>query len=152
MEQRIFRDFLGQKGLKLTRERMSVLKEVFSFHDHFDPENLYIRIRESGLKASRASVYRTLSLLVESGLLRKSMRTERGNLYEHRFGHGHHDHMICDSCGKIIEFYSEKLENIQEEICLKNKFVGSSHTLEIRGICERCRKQVVDRGQEEAKI
>lgn len=141
MEQKIFREFLGQKGLKLTRERMCVLKEVFSSHDHFDPENLYLRIRESGLKASRASVYRTLSLLVESGLVRKAIRTERGSIYEHRFGHGHHDHMICDSCGQIIEFYSEKLENIQDEICNKNKFNGVSHTLEIRGICEKCGKQ-----------
>ncbi|MEJ2684684.1 MAG: Fur family transcriptional regulator [Candidatus Sulfobium sp.] len=152
MEQKIFRDFLGRKGLKLTRERMSVLREVFSFHDHFDPENLYLRIRGSGLKASRASVYRTLSLLVESGLVRLSMRTERGNIYEHRFGHGHHDHMICNSCGKIIEFYSEKLENIQDEICDNNKFDGVSHTLEIRGICERCGKQGNKRRQEEAEI
>jgi Fur family ferric uptake transcriptional regulator len=141
MEQKIFRDFLGEKGLKLTKERMSVLKEVCSCHDHFDPEDLYLRIRGSGLKASRASVYRTLSLLVESGIVRKAMRTEKGNVYEHRYGHGHHDHMICDSCGKIIEFYSEKLENIQNEICDKNKFNGVSHTLEIRGICERCGKQ-----------
>ncbi len=145
MEQKIFRNFLGERGLKLTKERMSVLTEVFSCHDHFDPEDLYLRIRSSGLKASRASVYRTLSLLVESGLVQRAMRTERGNVYEHRYGHGHHDHMICDSCGKIIEFYSEKLENIQSEICDKNKFNGVSHTLEIRGICERCSEQGSER-------
>ena len=139
MEQKVFRNFLGEKGLKLTKERMAVLSEAFSFHGHFDPEYLYLRIKDSGSKASRASVYRTLSLLVESGLVKKVTRTEKGTLYEHTFGHSHHDHMICDACGGIIEFYSEKLESLQEEICRENRFTGSTHILEIRVNGERCR-------------
>src|SRR3990172_7890765 len=138
MENKIFRNFLGEKKLKLTKERIAVLKEVFAFHGHFEPEHLYFRIKDSGLKASRASVYRTLNLLVESGLVEKVTRTEKGNVYEHTFGHSHHDHMICDACGLIIEFYSEKLENLQDEVCEKNGFSWTSHTLEIRGHCERC--------------
>jgi len=140
MENKIFQKYLGEKGLKLTKERTAVLKEVFSFHGHFDPEHLYLRIKASGSKASRASVYRTLSLLVESGLVEKVTRTEKGNIYEHIFGHTHHDHMVCDLCGSIIEFYSEKLENLQEEVCLSNAFDGRSHTLEIRGYCAGCKK------------
>jgi len=140
MENEIFQNFLGEKGLKLTRERIAVLKEVFSFHDHFEPETLYLRIRDSGSKASRASVYRTLNLLVESGLVEKVTRTEKSNVYEHTFGHNHHDHMICESCGSIKEFYSEKLENLQQEICRGNSFDGKSHTLEIRGYCTACKK------------
>jgi len=141
MENKIFQNFLGEKGLRLTKERTAVLKEVFSFHDHFDPEHLYMRIKDSGSKASRASVYRTLNLLVESGLVEKVTRTEKGNVYEHTFGHTHHDHMICDLCGSITEFYSEKLENLQKEICLANDFDGRSHTLEIRGYCSECKKR-----------
>ena len=140
MENKIFQNFLGEKGLKLTKERIAVLKEVFSSHNHFEPENLYLRIKDSGSKASRASVYRTLNLLVESGLVEKVTRTEKSNVYEHTFGHTHHDHMICDGCGSIIEFYSEKLENLQKEICLGNGFVGRSHTLEIHGYCAECKK------------
>jgi Fur family ferric uptake transcriptional regulator len=139
MENEIFRNFLRKKGLKLTKERTAVLSEVYSFHGHFEPEYLYSRIKDSGSKASRASVYRTLSLLVECGLVKRVTRTEKGNVYEHTYGHAHHDHMICDICGEIIEFYSESLENIQDEICEKNSFVGSSHALEIRGRCEKCR-------------
>ncbi len=138
MENSVFRDFLGEKGLKLTQERIAVLKEVFSFHGHFEPEHLYFRIRDSGLKASRASVYRTLNLLVESGLVEKVARRGKGNVYEHTYGHNHHDHMICEKCGAIIEFYSEKLESLQDEICRQNGFTGLSHILEIRGNCERC--------------
>lgn len=140
MENKIFQNFLGEKRLKLTKERTAVLKEVFSFHGHFDPEHLYLRIKDSGSKASRASVYRTLSLLVESGLVEKVTRTDKGNVYEHTFGHTHHDHMICDLCGGIFEFYSEKLENLQKEICLVNAFEGKNHTLEIRGHCAECKK------------
>lgn len=139
MEHKIFRNFLGEKGLKLTKERTAVLSEAFSFHGHFEPEYLYFRIKESGSKASRASVYRTLSLLVECGLVKKVTRTEKGTIYEHTYGHSHHDHMICDACGEIIEFYSEKLESLQDEICKENSFIGNTHTLEIRGNCERCR-------------
>jgi Fur family transcriptional regulator, ferric uptake regulator len=140
VENKIFQTFLGAKGLKLTKERVAVLKEVFSSHSHFEPENLYLRIKDSGSKASRASVYRTLSLLVESGLVEKVTRTEKSNVYEHTFGHTHHDHMICDGCGRIIEFYSEKLENLQKEICIGNGFEGRSHTLEIHGYCAECKK------------
>jgi len=140
VENKIFQNFLGQRGLKLTKERIAVLKEVFSSHIHFEPENLYLRIKDSGSKASRASVYRTLNLLVESGLVEKVTRTEKSNVYEHTFGHTHHDHMICDGCGSIIEFYSEKLENLQKEICLGNGFDGRSHTLEIHGYCVECKK------------
>jgi Fur family ferric uptake transcriptional regulator len=140
MESKIFQNFLGEKGLKLTKERIAVLKEVFSSHEHFEPEQLYLRMRDSGSKASRASVYRTLNLLVESGLVEKVTRTEKSNVYEHTFGHSHHDHMICNGCGKFIEFYSEKLEALQEEICRDNRFAGKTHTLEIRGNCEKCIK------------
>jgi Fur family transcriptional regulator, ferric uptake regulator len=139
VENKIFENFLGEKGLKFTKERIAVLREVFSFHSHFEPEHLFLRIRESGSKASRASVYRTLNLLVESGLVEKVTRTEKGNVYEHTYGHNHHDHMVCTLCGGITEFYSEKLENLQKEICHGNGFEGRSHTLEIRGYCAECR-------------
>ncbi len=141
MENKIFRSFLGEKGLKLTKERIAVLREVFSFHGHFEPELLYFRIKDSGIKASRASVYRTLNLLIESGLVEKVSRSGKGNIYEHTYGHKHHDHIICNACGEIIEFYSEDLENLQDEICERNSFSGVSHTLEIRGLCKKCRKK-----------
>lgn len=141
MEMELFRNFLRSTGLKLTKERNAVFREIFSFHGHFEPEDLYLRIRKSGLKASRASVYRTLNLLVESGLIEKVTQGERGTVYEHTFGHNHHDHLICDTCGEMIEFYSEKIENLQDEICRQNNFMGNNHTLVIRGSCGQCRRQ-----------
>ncbi|MEC4677046.1 MAG: Fur family transcriptional regulator [Nitrospirota bacterium] len=141
MEIEIFRKFLSGRGLKLTNQRVAVFNEIFAFHGHFEPERLYLKIKDSGTRASRASVYRTLNLLVESGLVEKITRTEKGNVYEHTYGHRHHDHMVCEVCDEIIEFYSEKIENLQDEICRKNNFRGVSHTLEIRGYCEKCGRQ-----------
>lgn len=141
MECKVFRNFLKERGQKLTREREAILKEIFSFHGHFEPETLYLKIRESGLKASRASVYRTLNLLYECGLIDRVRKTERGTIYECTYGHKHHDHMLCVRCGKAIEFYSEDLERLQEELCKKQEFEGTNHTLEIRGYCKQCQKK-----------
>lgn len=140
MENKVFQNFILNKGLKRTKERLAVLKEIFSFRGHFEPEQLYLRIKDAGIKASRASVYRTLNLLVESGLVGRVARTEKGNVYEQTYGHEHHDHMICDKCGAIIEFCSQKIENLQDELCKKNNFEGTSHNLVIRGLCKKCKK------------
>ncbi len=141
VESRIFQDFLAGRGLKLTKERMAVVGQIYSTQGHFEPEHLYFRIRGSGIKASRASVYRTLNLLVECGLIERISRSDKGNVYELTFGSRHHDHMVCRDCGEVIEFYSEDLEKIQRDICRKFSFEGTSHTLEIRGQCRRCRKK-----------
>ena len=69
MEKKIFRSFLKDRGQKLTKAREAILQKIFSYNGHFDPESLYLRIRKSGLRASRASVYRTLNLLSACGLI-----------------------------------------------------------------------------------
>jgi len=140
MEKKIFNKFLKERGQKFTKERSAILQRIFSYHGHFDTESLYLNIRETGLKASRASVYRTLNLLCECGLIEKVTKTEHGTIYEHTFGHEHHDHMLCIGCGTIIEFYTEDLERLQENICRKQDFKGVTHTLEIRGYCKKCQK------------
>jgi Fur family ferric uptake transcriptional regulator len=141
LEKKIFNGFLKDKGQRLTKERAAILQETLSYRGHFDPESLYSKIRETGLKASRASVYRTLNLLCECGLIEKVRKTEHGTIYEYTFGHGHHDHMLCMLCGNIIEFYSEDIEKLQERLCKRHNFHGQSHTLEIRGYCKKCQEK-----------
>jgi Fur family transcriptional regulator, ferric uptake regulator len=140
MRQKKFKQFLELRGQRLTKERNAVLQKAFSCKGHFDPESLYLAMREKGMKASRASVYRTLNLLCECELVEKVSKTEQGTIYEHSLGRKHHDHMVCIKCGKIIEFYSEKLEKLQEKICRELDFKGKNHTLEIRGYCRHCQK------------
>lgn len=138
--ERAFREYLKGKGLKFTKERELILKDIFSRHGHFDPEELYIGMRQKGLKVSKASIYRTLSLLIESGLIEQVQRTEKHAHYEQTFGRNHHDHMLCILCGSVIEFYSKELEELQNKICREKDFGGVTHTLEIKGYCTKCAK------------
>ncbi|HXX58456.1 MAG TPA: Fur family transcriptional regulator [Thermodesulfovibrionales bacterium] len=141
METRIFREYLSKKGLRFTKERERILKEIFAFHGHFDPEELLLNIRNKKRKVSKASIYRTLPLLVESGLIEQVEKIGKHAHYEHTFGHGHHDHCICVNCGAVIEVFSPKLEAIQEELCKEAGFSGIKHTLEIKGYCGDCRRE-----------
>lgn len=139
MEKQKFREFLTTKGLKLTKERDEILNEILIMKKHFDPEELFIRLKAKRSKVSRASVYRTIPLLIESRLIEEVERIDRHAHYEKVSENRHHDHMICMKCGKIIEFYSPTLEMLQDEICQKEKFKGIKHSLEILGYCEKCR-------------
>jgi Fur family ferric uptake transcriptional regulator len=138
MEKQKFREFLTTKGLKLTKERDEILNEILIMKKHFDPEELFIRLKTKGSKVSRASVYRAIPLLIESGFIEEVERVDRHAHYEKVSEDQHHDHMICIKCGKVIEFYSPTLEMLQDEICQKEKFKGIRHTLEILGYCEKC--------------
>jgi Fur family ferric uptake transcriptional regulator len=133
-----FRDFAAKRGLKLTKERKTILDEILDTQSHFDPEGLFVRLRGKGSKVSRASVYRMIPLLLESGIIAKVERTDKHAHYERVLEGSHHDHMICLGCGAVIEFYSAPLERLQEEICRKERFVGLRHSLEILGYCGQC--------------
>jgi Fur family transcriptional regulator, ferric uptake regulator len=145
MQQENLKKFLEEKGWRLTKQRNAIIQNAVSCKGHFDPESLYMEMRQKGVKASRASVYRTLNLLYECGLVEKVRKTEHGTIYEHSLGRQHHDHMVCIACGEIIEFYSERLEKLQEEICQERDFIGANHTLEIRGYCRHCHTKITVR-------
>ena len=134
----IFRDYLKSKGLKFTPERKLILKEVFSFHKHFDVEELYYKLRKNNKNISRATIYRTLPLLVRSNLVKETMRYKNNANYEHIFGHDHHDHLLCIKCGKIVEFKEDKIEELQNLVCKKYDFKPVEHRLGIRGYCYEC--------------
>ncbi len=139
MEQVKFKKFLSSKGLKLTRERNEIIREILRMKAHFDPDELYLRLKNKGAKVSKASIYRTIPLLVESGLIEEVVKIDKHAHYERVSENAHHDHMICVKCGRVIEFYSPHLEMVQNDVCRKEGFSGVRHTLEILGYCRRCR-------------
>ncbi|MDI6802053.1 MAG: transcriptional repressor [Thermodesulfovibrionales bacterium] len=138
MEKQKFREFLLTKGLKQTKEREEIINELMNTKGHFDPDELFLRLKNKGSKVSRASVYRTIPILIESGFIEQVEKTDRHAHYEKVSEKQHHDHMICTKCGKVIEFYSPTLEMLQEELCQKEGFKGIKHTLEILGHCKKC--------------
>ncbi len=133
-----FKTFLYSRGLKFTPERRFVLEEAFIIHDHFEAEDLLLSIRRHNRRVSRGTVYRTLDLLVESGLVRKVAFIDKHTHYEHVYGHDHHEHLICLECGRVIEFYREELENSLQDVCRKNNFNIKSHKMEVLGYCKDC--------------
>ena len=138
-QKKAFMEYLDAQSMKLTRERRIVLEEVARTSNHFDPEELHFTLRERGAKVSRASIYRTIPLLVEAGIIEKVQNTDKHAHYELTLGRNHHDHMLCTSCGKVIEFYSKELEQLQDKLCEAEGFSGLAHTLEIKGLCAKCR-------------
>lgn len=137
-EKEQFLRFLRDRGQRVTGERLALFDEIFSHHDHIDAEALLEAMKARGLKISRATVYRNLDLLVESGLARKQRLTGRGYLYEHMHAGQQHDHLVCTGCGRVVEFVSPGIVALQAEICRAHGFVPTRHTLQITGLCNLC--------------
>ncbi len=137
--EQLFTEFLRTKGLRFTRERRNILSEIMKTHSHFEVEDIYMRLRKKNIKVSQASIYRTLPLLVESGIVLKTPCDKMTARYEHVIGHKHHDHMVCMKCGKVIEFRDQNIEKLQEKDAKKHRFEMLGHRLVISGLCERCR-------------
>jgi Fur family ferric uptake transcriptional regulator len=140
-ESEAFREFLGKKGMRATPEREAILAEVFAEHEHFDVEELIMRLRRKGQRLSRATVYRTLSLLVESGLVQEVFFEDGHMHYEHIYGHEHHCHLRCLGCRKIIEFRNGAVEETEKRVGQAHNFTITGHKLEIYGYCCQCRQK-----------
>lgn len=133
-----FREFIRQKGLRRTTGRDAILEGALGMKGHFDPEELLASSRRHEAGVSLASVYRTIPLLLENGIIKPVETSEKHSRYELSAGREHHDHMLCVGCGDVIEFYSPHLERLQDKLCREREFTGIAHTLEIRGLCRKC--------------
>ncbi|MBN2365559.1 MAG: transcriptional repressor [Calditrichaeota bacterium] len=129
------RSYLKENNLRFTTERLTILEEIFNYPSHFDAEQLFIHIRNKHDNISRATVYRTLDLLSQIGILKKENLGHNYASYELDFNLPHHDHLICLECGKVVEFADPVIEKRQREICEKNGMEMIRHQLQIFGRC-----------------
>lgn len=137
-----FHEFLKSRDMKTTAQRDLIVMEVFSApHTHFSAEDLLTTARKKDPSISRATVYRTLSLLLESNMLEELDIGKGHKYYEPMFGVSHHDHLICIDCEKIVEFESPEIEGLQDKIIKQHGFKGVSHTHKIFGYCSECKKK-----------
>ena len=134
-----FAKYLNSRNLKLTKERKAVLEEIFLHTGHLEAEDILHSLRRKKKRASRATIYRTLDLLVDSGIVRKVDFGHGHSHYEQVLGHAHHEHMICIKCGKVIEFPDEKIERLIKKLCEKSGFEHTSHSFQIFGYCRDCK-------------
>ena len=133
-----FKNILKKEGLKVTHQRLLVLDEVVKDLGHRESEEIYIAINQSDDSISRATVYRTLDLLVKNKFIRKLNLGDGRARYESKFNSTHHDHMVCNQCGIIIEFTNNEIEELQKQVALNFDFKLQSHILQLFGICRKC--------------
>lgn len=136
----VFREYLRDRGLKYTYERQVLLQAVMRHDGHFEAEELLLRLRQQGLRVAKATIYRTLPLLVNCGIVKQVQLSNKQTHYEHTYGQDPHDHMICRRCGRIIEFDSEDVMRLRTMISARHSFYALSHRLAITGLCEACVK------------
>jgi Fur family ferric uptake transcriptional regulator len=136
-----FREYLASRTRpqRFTEQQRDMVRFIFSQHNHFDADQLIDAMKQDGFSVSRATVYRTLSKLVDAGLLRKLEIGPR-MYYEHGYGYPQHEHLRCSQCDKMIEFQSPELDAVLREVCRKHHFNASGHTLLIQGVCSDCNK------------
>src|SRR5262245_25995885 len=135
------REYLRSRNLRMTPERRWVLQGVLSREGHFDAEELLAFLHRRHMPVSRATLYRTLDHLTASGLVKKHQFGKGHALFEHIYGRQHHDHLVCDRCGAVIEFVNDDIERLQDEVCLAHGFNATNHVMQIFGICAACQKR-----------
>lgn len=137
-----FQHYLKSRNLKLTRTRRLVFEEIVSSGKiHPNAHDIYVSLKEKGHKVSLATIYRTLHLLVRSGLVSEIDLGEAHAHYEPDILHQGHGHLICISCGTVKEFSTEKIRSHLEGIAQKEKFKTDRFTIQVFGYCDNCQKK-----------
>jgi Fur family transcriptional regulator, ferric uptake regulator len=139
----ILRDYIKAKGLRNTIEREIVLREIVAHREHFDVDTIHLRLQERTAKVSKASIYRTIPLLLDCGLIQEAFYRNGRMVYEHIFGQGHHCHMRCLECGQIVEYCLDELKMVEEKLGRTYGYDVRGHKLEVFGYCPGCRDRKV---------
>ena len=137
-EQQVFLKHIQQQGLKRTSQRDLILDVFLRTEEHLSSEDLYRLVKKEDPSIGQTTVYRTLKLLSEAGLAREVRFGDGRTHYEHNYKHQHHDHMICTECGKVIEFLSEEIESLQDQMADNFGFKPTHHSLRMWGVCAEC--------------
>ncbi len=135
---RSFSQHLANDGLRFTGERRTIATALFESDSHLEAEELLLRLRHAGSRVSRATVYRTLDLLVGAGLARKVRLGTDHNFFEHILGRRQHEHMVCIGCGQVIEWFDPQLARLVERNTKEQGFVAARYTVQVFGRCADC--------------
>lgn len=134
------RAYLLSHGLRYTRQREIILLEFLNAKAHITAAELYKKVSKNFKNIGFATVYRTLSVLKKCGIAEEKSFGENSSRFEKTAQKKHHDHLVCEGCGTIIEFCSPEIEQLQDEIAKKYNFKIIRHSLDIYGLCEKCKK------------
>jgi len=142
---RLFRRYLKEHRLPVTHQREAIAEVVFSSAEHLSVEEIERRLRSAGDRIGKATIYRTLDLLVRSRLVVEHDFGEGFKRYEHRLTQEPvHEHLICLECGRVIEFQSWEVQEVEAQITQRHGFRPTRHKLEIYGLCRPCQEAGVE--------
>lgn len=133
------KEVLRKEGLRYTDQREAVWDELSSNDDHRDAEQIFTALKKSGVNVSRATVYRTIDVLVKNNMVRKLDLGDGRSLYEHKIDPSHHDHLVCIQCGRIEEFMVDEIEKLQDQVADKFGYKLVRHIHQLFGLCSACR-------------
>lgn len=131
--------FLEGRSLRLTPARAAIAEAALARSGHFPIEALVEDLRRRGIRGSKATVYRALPLLTGAGLLQEAVVKGDERSYEAAVGRRHHDHLVCNGCGKVVEFEYQAIEILQREVAARHGFSLEGHHLQLAGRCPDCR-------------
>jgi len=134
-----FEETLRERSLRLTGARRAIAEAALARSGHFSIEVLIAALKRRGVRGSKATVYRTLPLLTEAGILQAAVVQGESRSYESPVGREHHDHLVCRRCGRVAEFEEEALERLEREIAARHGFRLEGHHHQLEGTCARCR-------------
>jgi Fur family ferric uptake transcriptional regulator len=141
MAKKKFVEFLQHKKLRVTAQRRAIIECAFDTEEHFTAEQLLQWSRRRDKSVSRATVYRTLPLLTESGLVREMDFGCDHKFYDPNYAdHPNHSHIICQECSTIVEFDSDQIKKLEGDMCRKLGFSVKTHRLQITGSCEQFKR------------
>jgi Fur family ferric uptake transcriptional regulator len=135
-----FKEHLRRQGLKSTAQRNDIVRIFFASNAHRSVEELYAAVKRVNPGIGYATVYRTMKLLAECGLAVERHFRDGEARYESAVNREHHDHVICEHCGKIVEFEEPRIEALQEQVARRLGFRLSGHKMELYGRCPACQR------------
>lgn len=135
----VFTDYIAKNGLKVTPQRLRIVEVFLRESGHLTTEELYERVKVVDGSVGQATVYRTMKLLCDSGLAKEVHFGDGVARYEKKYGSEHHDHLICEICGKNLEVIDEQIEQLQEELAARHGFRLTSHRMYLYGVCADCK-------------
>ena len=133
-----FKEALKKEGLKYTPQRTAVLEEIIKDKGHRESEEIYLALKKSGQHVSRATIYRTMDILVNNGFARKMNLGDGRARYESKVNSPPHDHLVCMDCGLIVEFMDQQIEDLQDKIAIQYNFQLKRHIHQLFGLCKKC--------------